>query len=238
VVYKDLVLLDDLLVFGRVAPLGEQIAKFEGQDVPRLSLTNFYFKHKGSTWNVRLMIEIANGTPNLMSVQTFGPGGINLWVLEKLKSKTPWTKSETSRLNREISETGAATDISSVRRFQLDMTATYSKQLFARALLMLLEEAGTPYNALELKALTRKLSNKVKREKVTDALLKDVANLYLNAIELNEPVYEAIMDKYKVGYRRAQEFAQFAREHPSGYLPSTTQGKKSKKNRPMKRKGK
>lgn len=61
------------------------------------------------------------------------------------------------------------------------------------------------------------------RRKITDALLRDVADIYRNHIA-GKPVV-AVQLAYGVPHRTASRYAQLARA--AGYLPPTTRGKKS-----------
>jgi hypothetical protein len=113
----------------------------------------------------------------------------------------------------------------SVQRYQTDTVAKFQTQLFDRAVLIglqnphRLKKDQPVYNAKELKALTKEIQ-KTTRRKVTPALLKQVAEIYLSAetsFPKGKPI-EEIKDTLNVSHRRAQEYAQLARE--ANYLPS------------------
>ena len=98
-----------------------------------------------------------------------------------------------------------------------------------------LEKDQPVYNAKELKALTKEIQ-KTTRRKVTPALLKQVADIYLSAetsFPKGKPI-EEIKDTLNVSHRRAQEYAQLARE--ANYLPSPQEIKDKVKKKQTKKK--
>jgi hypothetical protein len=73
--------------------------------------------------------------------------------------------------------------------------------------------ASTSYTPKQLQELTKQIQVRTRR-KVTPALLKHVANIYLEAetsFPKGKPI-EAIMDEFHISHRRAQEYADYARD--------------------------
>jgi hypothetical protein len=222
-VYEEIVSLDDLLVWARLSEREDQLAEIMGKPIPHWYGVTFSFKNKNKVWSSKFRIRVSNQTPELVSVEI---SGVNqepypLWALEMFKKREKLTEAQGKRLVEE----SARRITESVQRYQTDTVAKFQTQLFDRAVLIglqnpyKLQKDQPVYNAKELKALTKEIS-KTTRRKVTPALLKQVAEIYLSAetsFPKGKPI-EEIKDTLNVSHRRAQEYAQLARE--ANYLPS------------------
>ena len=222
-VYEEIVSLDDLLVWAHLSDRVDQLTELMGKPIPLWYGVTFYFKNKNKTWSATFKIRVIDETPELVSVEIFGVNQqpYPIWALDMFKKREKFTEAQAKKLvedsQNRISE--------SVQRYQTDTVSKFQTQLFDRAVLIglqnphRLEKDQPVYNAIELKALTKEIQ-KTTRRKVTPALLKQVAEIYLQAetsFPKGKPI-EEIKDKFNVSHRRAQEYAQLARE--ANYLPS------------------
>jgi hypothetical protein len=168
---------------------------------------NFYIKAKSSkAWRTSFHIRVdEDGSPLLHSVWTFGVDEFPLWFLEKMKNKERITKAESERLALR------SRLLEGVQRYQSDFVAKYQTQLFDRAVLIGLNysanKSNINYTPKQLQELTKQIQTRTRR-KVTPALLKLVAKIYLEAetsFPKGKPI-EAIMDEFHISHRRAQEY--------------------------------
>jgi len=234
-VYEESVSLDDLLLWAHLSDRNDQrnmsMTKFMGKPIRFRYDVIFHFKKKDNysetkdkTWSATFMIRVRDETPELFSIEI---SGVNqqpypIWALEMFKKREKLTEAQ----GKKLVEDSQNRIKESVQRYQTDTVAKFQTQLFDRAVLIGLQnypyelDRDQPvYNATELKALTKEIQ-KTTRRKVTPALLKQVAEIYLQAetsFPKGKPI-EEIKDKFNVSHRRAQEYAQLARE--ANYLPS------------------
>ena len=247
-VYEESVLLDDLLVWAHVVHLSshDKPTEIMGKPIPFWYGVNFYFKKKDKqsetkdkAWSAKFQVRVINETPELASVEILGVNQLPfpIWVLEMFSKSEKLTEAQGNKLvedsNNRIRE--------SVQRYQTDTVAKFQTQLFDRAVLIGLQnpyklnKEQPVYNATELKALTKEIQSTTRR-KVTPALLKQVAEIYLQAetsFPRGKPI-EDIKDTFNVSHRRAQEYAQLARE--ANYLPSPQEIKDKVKKKQTKKK--
>lgn len=234
-VYEEVKTLDDLLAYASIVPRGKSATqtKLNGKPIPLWYEVTYYFKNKGRTWRASFAIRILDNTPELVNITL---GGLDefpfpLWLLTKWKNKEKLTEADGKRLvtysENRLTE--------SVQRYQTDLVAKYQTQLLDRAVLMGLNySARQVYTSKELKELTKEIQATTRR-KVTPALLKHVAKIYLRAetsFPKANPIQE-IMDELHVSHRRAQEYAQYARE--KRYLPPLKLIKRKVKNQTKRR---
>jgi len=221
VVYEEIVSLDDLLVWAHLSDRVDQLTELMGKPIPLWYGVTFYFKNKNKTWSAKFTVEIIYSTPTLTSVEIIGKSPWPNWTLEMFNKRETLTEAHL----KQIEEYQQNFIKESVQRYQTDTVAKFQTQLFDRAVLIGLQNPHKlrkdqpVYNAKELKALTKEIQ-KTTRRKVTPALLKQVAEIYLSAetsFPKGKPI-EEIKDTLNVSHRRAQEYAQLARE--ANYLPS------------------
>ena len=220
VVYDEPRKLDDYLLCAFLSDIDDRESAISGKPIPFMFRVNFYIKAKPSkafrtTFHVRVD---EDGSPLLVSVWTFGVDEFPLWFLEKARNKEKVTKSEGERLVKHTDERL----LEGVQRYQSDFVAKYQTQLFDRAVLIGLnysaKKSNISYTPKQLQDLTKQIQSRTRR-KVTPALLKHVAKIYLEAetsFPKGNPI-EAIKDELHVSHRRAQEYAEYARD--AKYLP-------------------
>ena len=221
-VYEEIVSLDDLLVWAHFSDRVRDLTVFNDKPIPFWFGVTFYFKNKNKTWSAKFTVEVIYSTPTLISVEIIGASSPwPNWALEMFNKRETLTDTHL----KQIDEYQQNRIKESVQRYQTDTVAKFQTQLFDRAVLIglqnphRLEKDQPVYNAKELKALTKEIQ-KTTRRKVTPALLKQVADIYLSAetsFPKGKPI-EEIKDTLNVSHRRAQEYAQLARE--ANYLPS------------------
>lgn len=219
-VYDEPKKLDDYLSWAFLSDIDDRASAISGKPIPFMFRVNFYIKAKPSkafrtTFHVRVD---EDGSPLLVSVWTFGVDEFPLWFLEKARDKEKVTKAEGERLVKHTDERL----LEGVQRYQSDFVAKYQTQLFDRAVLIGLnysaKKSNIIYTPKQLQDLTKQIQSRTRR-KVTPALLKHVAKIYLEAetsFPKGKPI-EAIKDELHVSHRRAQEYAEYARD--AKYLP-------------------
>jgi len=235
-VYDEPKKLDDFLSYGFITDADDRVSAINGKPIPFMFKTHFYIKAKSakafrSVFHVRVD---EDGSPLLISIHTFGAWEFPVWFLDKLRNKEKLTKTEGERLVSHSSQRLPE----GVQRYQSDFVAKYQTQLFDRAVLMGLnysaKKSNISYTPKQLTELTKQIQATTRR-KVTPALLKHVASIYLRAetsFPKANPIQE-IMDELKVSHRRAQEYAQYARAQ--GYLPTPKQIKRKVKKQTKKK---
>lgn len=206
--------LDDFLSYAFITDDDDRVSKINGKPIPFMFQTHFYIKVK-SAKAFRTVFHVRvdeDDSPLIISIRTFGAWEFPVWFLDKLRNKEKLTKTEGERIAAHSSQRL----VEGVQRYQSDFVAKYQTQLFDRAVLMGLnysaEKRNTSYTTKQLTELTKQIQTTTRR-KVTPALLKHVASIYLRA-ETSFPKanpIEEIMDELKVSHRRAQEYAQYAR---------------------------
>lgn len=217
-VYEKPKKLDDYLSWAFLSDIDDRESAISGKPIPFMFRVNFYIKAKPSkVFRTSFHIRVdEDGSPLLISVWTFGVDEFPLWFLEKMSNKEKLTKAEAERLStrKPLSE--------GVQRYMSDFVAKYQTQLFDRAVLIGLnysaKKSNISYTPKQLQDLTKQIQTRTRR-KVTPALLKHVAKIYLEAetsFPKGKPI-EAIMDELHVSHRRAQEYAEYARD--AKYLP-------------------
>lgn len=213
VVYDEPKKLDDYLSWAFLSDIDERESAINGKPIPFLFRVNFYIKAKSSkAWRTSFHIRVDEyGSPLLHSVWTFGVDEFPLWFLEKMSNKEKITKAEGERLAKR------SRLLEGVQRYQSDFVAKYQSQLFDRAVLIGLnysaKKSNISYTPKQLQELTKQIQVRTRR-KVTPALLKHVAKIYLEAetsFPKGKPI-EAIMDEFHISHRRAQEYADYARD--------------------------
>ena len=220
VVYDEPKKLDDYLSCAFLSHIDDRESAISGKPIPFMFKVNFYIKTKPNkafrtTFHIRVD---EDGSPLLFSVFTFSAGEFPLWYFEKIRNKEKITKAEGERLVKHTDERY----FEGVQRYQSDFVAKYQTQLFDRAVLIGLnysaKKSNISYTPKQLQGLTKQIQTRTRR-KVTPALLKHVAKIYLEAetsFPKGKPI-EAIMDELHVSHRRAQEYAEYARD--AKYLP-------------------
>jgi len=220
VVYDEPKKLDDYLSWAFLSDIDDRESAISGKPIPFMFRVNFYIKVKSSkAFRTSLHIRVdEDGSPLLFSIYTFGAWEFPLWFLEKKRNSVKLTKAEGERLAKHSSERL----IEGVQRYQSDFVAKYQTQLFDRAVLIGLnysaKKSNISYTPKQLQELTKQIQTRTRR-KVTPALLKHVAKIYLEAetsFPKGKPI-EAIMDEFHISHRRAQEYADYARD--AKYLP-------------------
>lgn len=220
VVYEEVKTLDDLLGYALISTAHDKTASVNGKPIPFRFEAVFFFKNKSRAWRTTFNVRIDEDTPKLINVTI---GGLDEypfpeWVLTKWKNKEKLTQADGKRLvtysDNRISE--------GVQRYQTDLVAKYQTQLFDRAVLMgfnySAKKSNISYTPKQLRELTKEIQATTRR-KVTPELLKHVAKIYLEAetsFPKGKPI-EAIKDELHVSHRRAQEYAEYARD--AKYLP-------------------
>ena len=236
-VYEEIVSLDDLLVWAHLSDRVDDLTVFNEKPIPFWFGVTFTFKNKNKRWSARFTVEVIYSTPTLTSVEIFGKSSLPNWTYEMFNKRETLTEAHL----KQIEEYQQNFTKESVQRYQTDTVAKFQTQLFDRAVLIglqnphRLEKDQPVYNATELKALTKEIQ-KTTRRKVTPALLKQVAEIYLQAetsFPRGKPI-EDIKDTFNVSHRRAQEYAQLARE--ANYLPSPQEIKDKVKKKQTKKK--
>lgn len=227
-VYEEVFKLDDFLAHAWLKDIDERTNTIEGNLIPFMFKVEFFIKNKSNTWRTAFHMRVPeNDSVELISIQTFGEGELPPWYFEKLKNKT--------LVRTDIEELIKRNEIRphfGVKRFQSEFVAKFQTQLIDRAVLMAIQHLATKSNVVlsgaELKGLTRQIKSKSRR-KVTPALLKQVAIIYkasVSSYPKGDPILE-IMDAFTVSHRRAQEYAQFARQ--AKYLESPEKLKTNKR---------
>jgi hypothetical protein len=245
-VYEEIVSLDDLLVFAHLSDRVDDLTEIMGKPIPLWYGVTFYFKKKDKqsetkdkAWSAIFKIRVTDETPELFSVEI---SGVNqqpypIWALEMFDKRKKLTEAQ----GKKLVEDSQNRIRESVQRYQTDTVAKFQTQLFDRAVLIglqnphKLQKDQPVYNEKDLKALTKEIQ-KTTRRKVTSALLKQVAEIYLQAetsFPKGKPI-EDIKDTFNVSHRRAQEYAQLARE--ANYLPSPQEIKDKVKKKQTKKK--
>ena len=219
-VYDEPKKLDDYLSWAFISDIDDRESAISGKPIPFMFRVNFYIKAKSSkAWRTSFHIRVdEDGSPLLINVWTFGVDEFPLWFLEKARNKEKITKAEGERLVKHTDERL----LEGVQRYQSDFVAKYQTQLFDRAVLIGLnysaKKSNISYTPKQLQDLTKQIQSRTRR-KVTPALLKHVAKIYLEAetsFPKGKPI-EAIKDELHVSHRRAQEYAEYARD--AEYLP-------------------
>jgi len=215
VVYDEPKKLDDYLLWAVLSDIDDRESAISGKPIPFMFRANFYIKVKPSkafrtTFHVRVD---EDGSPLLISVWTFGVDEFPLWFFKKMRNNEKITNAEGARLAKHTDERL----IEGVQRYQSDFVAKYQTQLFDRAVLIGInysaKKSNISYTPKQLQGLTKQIQTRTRR-KVTPALLKHVAKIYLEAetsFPKGKPI-EAIMDELHVSHRRAQEYAEYARD--------------------------
>ena len=217
-VYDEPKKLDDYLSWAFLSDIDDRESAISGKPIPFMFRVNFYIKVKSSkAWRTSFHIRVdEEGSPLLINVWTFGVDEFPLWFLEKMSNKEKITKAESERLATR------SRLLEGVQRYQSDFVAKYQSQLFDRAVIIGLnysaKKSNFSYTPKQLQELTKQIQVRTRR-KVTPALLKHVAKIYLEAetsFPKGKPI-EAIKDELHVSHRRAQEYAEYARD--AKYLP-------------------
>jgi hypothetical protein len=217
-VYDEPKKLDDYLSWAFLSDIDDRESAISGKPIPFMFRVNFYIKVKSSkAWRTSFHIRVdEEGSPLLINVWTFGVDEFPLWFLEKMSNKEKITKAESERLATR------SRLLEGVQRYQSDFVAKYQSQLFDRAVIIGLnysaKKSNFSYTPKQLQELTKQIQVRTRR-KVTPALLKHVAKIYLEAetsFPKGKPI-QAIMDEFHISHRRAQEYADYARE--AKYLP-------------------
>ena len=218
-VYEEVFKLDDFLAHAWIKDIDDRTRTVDENLIPFMFKVEFFVKNKTKTWRTAFHISVPeNDSVELISIQTFGEGELPTWYFEKLKDK--------SLKRTDIDELIRRNELRphfGVKRFQSEFVAKYQTQLVDRAVLMAIQHLATKSNLVlsgtELKGLTRQIKNKSRR-KVTPSLLKQVAKIYVASVSSypkGDPILE-IKDAFNVSHRRAQEYAQLARQE--GFLDS------------------
>jgi len=185
----------------------------------------FIFHKDGNYWETFFKIVVSkDGTPELHSVEVIGFRDLANWEIEL------------------IEPTGTAVPVTNpgVQRWQLNIVTEQRHELLKKALIMALNTSspGRSVEVLtgkELKALERKVSKKLSQRVVTNDFLRNVANVYSEALNngLSDPNIEvmALTDR---SHRRSQEYVQMARD--KNYLPATDPGVATGKAKPKRKK--
>jgi len=209
------------------------LTEIDGQPCYSDFIGEFLFHKDGNYWETRFTIHVSkDGTPVLRSVEVVGFRELDRWEFELLKPSGSWEKEL-------LRPTAVPVTSSSVQRWQLNVITEQRHELLKKALVGAINSCkGFSDGVLtgkELKALERKVSKKLTQRVVTNDFLRNVANVYSEAINngLPDPIEEviALTDR---SHRRSQEYVKMARD--KNYLPATDKGVATGKAKPKRRK--
>jgi hypothetical protein len=227
-----------------------QTTLFEGRPVPRTFQTRFSFHDRDptKTWNVVFFISVTDlGTPILRQVQVMGSypsGDFQEETLGKafamnssLEGIFGWTYDDYDENGISMAD-NIFLDRESVERWQLKVAEQFRFQLLEMAVLLAISsirpiqyDDGThwllsknAFAASEIKEISKSISKRI-RQKVNPDFLKEVAEIYTQAVLSKEDPVQVLMRRYKCAHRTASEYATKARN--MGLLPKTQPGKVS-----------
>ena len=225
--------------------------KKETYEVAKEFSVSFKFLDGNKTWSSKFFVKITElGTPKLMKVEVEGSRAKHPKPISRSINFHEATKEEIKQWEKNSKGFWATKDeleeylkllpeADSVERWQLKHIEMKRFELFEMALRIAILH-GTPekiqdpegklqkvyiqkeITELELKKIEKLLVKKI-RQRITPELLRDVAEIYTNAVlqGLNPP--PAIMAVYKCSDRTARDYTHRAREEE--FLPETTPGK-------------
>lgn len=242
---------ESTLFEGRVIPKWfSGLFSFEDKQVIDEVTGKSYPKDKNKTWDVKFRVAISeSGTPSLYSVEVNGSyravklnkvtkSPVDLFI--PLGTFKPSERDKPNPLNRE-----------SVERWQLKLVEQYRFQLLELALWLAISSV-TPitegnktywkleeksFDADEMREISKSIGKRI-RQKITPDFLKEVAEIYTDAVLRKDDPVKALMRRYKCAHRTASEYATKARSPEYGFLPPTDPGKVTVQTEPTKSKPK
>ena len=229
--------------------------QFEGRLIPRefKALIGFDDKTPGKSWTIVFNIRVTDlGTPALTSVQVVGSYEIEPLVnkLKSAKRQDLDSPQLLEKLSTDPQYADVRPEIASVERWQLKVLEQYRFELFEMSLVLAMTtlspkdtKEGTVwvheprrFTADEAVRIRKEISVRM-RQKITPEFLKQVAQVYTEAVLIGENPVQAIMRRYNCAHRTASEYATKARDPKYGFLPETDKGKITV-GKPTARKGK
>lgn len=216
--------LDEIVLASTSTNDRGRLTEIDGQPCYTDFVGEFIFHKDGNYWETFFSIHVSkDGTPVLRSVEVLGFRDLENWEIEL------------------IEPTGTAVPVTNpgVQRWQLNIVTEQRHELLKKAIVSAINSctgrADEVITGKELKALERRVSKKLSQRVVTNDLLRNVANVYSEAINngLPDPISEvmALTDR---SHRRSQEYVQMARD--KNYLPATDPGVATGKAKPKRRK--
>lgn len=217
--------------------------QFEGRLIPRefKAFIGFEDKSPGKSWTIVFNVRVSDlGTPALTSVQVVGSYEVEPLV-NKLKSADRQNLDSPElfeKLSTDPQFAGARPEIASVERWQLKVVEQYRFELFEMSLILAMTtlspkdtKDGTVwvheprrFTADDAIRIRREITVRM-RQKITPEFLKQVAQVYTEAVLAGENPVQAIMRRYNCAHRTASEYATKARDPKYGFLPETDKGK-------------